>query len=371
LQKRKNAIFPFSKQKRGRTDRYFRLFLRKRKNRIFPFLQTCSAKSRFVLLDVAFSGRNKMKFIAGFVGLAGLLFWLIAFIGLLFPSFFKDKKTGEVPKRLHLFLGGTVAGIVAFVIAGVLMPASETPAVVDKPATAESAPVKEKTIEVSQVKNVLPAEPAPITAVAPSPREEKKFSFTPEEFRKRYNNFALQVDKKFVIRKIDVQKGDVNDTFMLTLGKGIGMVGSVNKKDGLLQSVILTLAGENDGVTPMMVFLATAHALTDGVPKEEISAAVSGMIKEAAEGVEKGVFLEREIGSVQYTMSANRGIGLMFVISPRDEEAVAGKNDAPSAGRIASENRPVGAAFEGKAEVVADRVIKKSFPECRRVMKAT
>ena len=50
-----------------------------------------------------------MSILAGIVGLVGLLCLLVVVVGLISPTFFKDKKTGEVPKRSHLAVGG-VAG---------------------------------------------------------------------------------------------------------------------------------------------------------------------------------------------------------------------------------------------------------------------
>jgi hypothetical protein len=289
-----------------------------------------------------------MGIIAGLVGLAGMLFWLMAFVGLLFPSLFKDKKTGEVPKRLHLFLGGLVAGVIAFVITGVMMPTSETPA--DEPAAADKPVVVSKPVT---------AESAPVEK--PAPRKEKDFPFTAEEFRERYNKFALQVDKKFVIGKIDIQKGEVNDTFTLSLGEGIGMVGTVNKKDGLLKGLILILAGENDGLTPMMVFLSVAHAVTDGAPKEEISAAVLDMVQKAAEGVEKGVSLKRKVGSAEYSMTANRITGLMLAISPLDgNDAVAGKSDASEVEKSASAQKETST---GKANAASTEKLNGCAPD--------
>ena len=95
------------------------------------------------------------------------MFWLMAFVGLLFPSVFKDKKTGEVPKRLHLFLGGLVAGVIAFVITGVMMPASETPA---ESASAEKPAPQKEDIDVSQTENALPVEPQTVAAIEPAPQ---------------------------------------------------------------------------------------------------------------------------------------------------------------------------------------------------------
>ncbi len=63
-----------------------------------------------------------MSVLAGLIVLLGLLFVLVAALGAVAPGIFKDKKTGEVPKRSHLLAGGTVAAMLAFVMATWIAP---------------------------------------------------------------------------------------------------------------------------------------------------------------------------------------------------------------------------------------------------------
>ena len=63
-----------------------------------------------------------MSILAGIIGLVGLLCMLVVVVGLISPSFFKDKNTGEVPKRSHITVGGGAAAFIAFAIAGALAP---------------------------------------------------------------------------------------------------------------------------------------------------------------------------------------------------------------------------------------------------------
>lgn len=90
-----------------------------------------------------------MAVLAGVLALLGLVLSLAALVGLIAPSLFKDKKTGEVPKRLPLFLGGTAAALIALGVASAIAPqpddASEKPS--PAPALVEEAPaVSEKVI---------------------------------------------------------------------------------------------------------------------------------------------------------------------------------------------------------------------------------
>jgi hypothetical protein len=68
-----------------------------------------------------------MSVLAGVLVILGLLFSLVAIVGVIAPSVFKNRQTGEVPKRLKLLLGGTVASFISLAIAGGLMPQSEAP----------------------------------------------------------------------------------------------------------------------------------------------------------------------------------------------------------------------------------------------------
>lgn len=102
-----------------------------------------------------------MSILAGFIGLVGLLCLLVVVVGLISPSFFKDKKTGEVPKRSHLAAGGVAGAFIAFAIAGALAPD-----------TAPAEQVAEKAPSVAQI-NPEQADPAP-AAEKPKTPEPKK-----------------------------------------------------------------------------------------------------------------------------------------------------------------------------------------------------
>jgi len=56
-------------------------------------------------------------------GLLGLLMWGMGFIGAVQPGLFKNRKTGQIPKRLSLFLRGFIVGTLLLLIAGSLSPA--------------------------------------------------------------------------------------------------------------------------------------------------------------------------------------------------------------------------------------------------------
>lgn len=239
-----------------------------------------------------------MSVLAGIVGLVGLLCLLVAAVGLIAPSFFKDKKTGEVPKRLHLLVGGGVAAVIAFVAAGALLPASETPAVAVPATTAKSE---------------HPAD-------APPAKPVKNLGMTPEEFRKAFNGIVVQIDAGYKLAKFDIEKGDVNDTFNRSLGRNVGLMGSVSKQDGKLKELMLIVAGggekTEDMLRPVVMILTASQALNPQVDKGENSKVVMDMTKQALANIDTGKPIERTVGQLQYTASASQLTGLMFAISP-------------------------------------------------------
>lgn len=244
-----------------------------------------------------------MSILAGIVGLVGLLCLLVAAVGLIAPSFFKDKKTGEVPKRSHLAVGGVAGSFIAFAIAGALLPASETPAAAAPETTAKSE---------------HPAGAPP--AKAPEAKPVKNLGMTPEEFRKAFNGIVVQIDAGYKLAKFDIEKGDVNDTFNRSLGRNVGLMGSVSKQDGKLKELMLIIAGggekTEDMLRPVVMILSASQALNPLVDKGENSKVVMDMTKQALANIDTGKPIERTVGQLQYTASASQLTGLMFAISP-------------------------------------------------------
>lgn len=102
-----------------------------------------------------------MSILAGIVGLVGLLCLLVVVVGLISPSFFKDKKTGEVPKRSHIAVGGVAGAFIAFAIAGALAP--------------DAAPAEQVAEKAPTVAQTMPEQAAPAAAAEkPSVPEPKK-----------------------------------------------------------------------------------------------------------------------------------------------------------------------------------------------------
>lgn len=188
----------------------------------------------------------------------------------------------------------------------------------------ENAPANTADSGAKTVEQAAQAAPATdktvIPAIAPSSSKAKEtLGVTPEEFRTSFNNFVSQIDSSYRAPEFEVKSGDVNDVFTHSFAKNVAIVGTVNKSDGSMQSLIVTIAGAGDDIAkPVIVLLSAAHALNPGVPKEEHSKAVLGLIKNAMSTIEAGTSYDETVGDLHYSAFASHYTGLMFTISSKD-----------------------------------------------------
>ncbi|GAB3390332.1 hypothetical protein [Azotobacter armeniacus] len=63
-----------------------------------------------------------MPLLAGILSVLALVLALATIVGVIAPSLFRNRKTGEVPKRLSLLVWGCISVLVAMVLAGSLVP---------------------------------------------------------------------------------------------------------------------------------------------------------------------------------------------------------------------------------------------------------
>jgi alkylhydroperoxidase/carboxymuconolactone decarboxylase family protein YurZ len=147
----------------------------------------------------------------------------------------------------------------------------------------------------------------------------KGLDITPEEFRKSYNTLIGQVDKSWRVAEFDITQGAVNDTFTAKLSESAGMVGTVDKASKKLISVMVIAGGGQDknNMQSIAVVLTTAHVLTQGASKEEISNVVSTLVTDALNGIEKTdtPMQSRVVGNRKLSATASPITGLMFAVS--------------------------------------------------------
>ncbi|WP_349618473.1 hypothetical protein [Azotobacter salinestris] len=85
-----------------------------------------------------------MPLLAGILSALALALALATIAGVIAPSLFRNRKTGEVPRRLSLLVWGCIAVLVAMILAGSLVPpppaAAPTAGTGSNEAASESAP---------------------------------------------------------------------------------------------------------------------------------------------------------------------------------------------------------------------------------------
>jgi hypothetical protein len=234
-----------------------------------------------------------MSILAGLIGLIGFLFLLVAIVGLIAPSVFKDKKTGEVPKRSHFLAGGVAAAGIAFVIAGAIAPSSEspgaaTPTQAEKPAASAAAPQA----------------------------AEKDLGITPAQYAEHFNASMKELGQPFRM-KPKVERGEVNDTFSVQLNDKIAIVGSVAKGSGKVSGVMLMGTGDGtmkSGLDIVTVAVATIAAAFPDLDRKQIGPEVMQLMK-IADADEKHQ-AERTLNGVKMYHLRSDVMGNVFGVEP-------------------------------------------------------
>lgn len=230
-----------------------------------------------------------MSVLTGIVEFLGVVFLLTAGVGLISPSVLRDRKTGEVPKRLEIFLGGIGVAAIAFVIAGFTSPDPEGAAVDGSSKKAE------------------------ITA------PDKSLGMTPEKFRQTFNQQISQIDDSYATAEFKIENGAVHDTFTRSFGKNLAMIGTVSKQSGQMRDLMIVVGGRSEDVVKPMAVLLVAATLVNTEPlKKQVSSSVIEMVRLAVADIETGAPHERTIGDIHYIAAASEMTGLMFSISPRE-----------------------------------------------------
>lgn len=62
-----------------------------------------------------------MAFLSATFAILTIIFLIATILGVFSPALFKNKKTRETPKRLHIFLGGVFLSAIALIITALLV----------------------------------------------------------------------------------------------------------------------------------------------------------------------------------------------------------------------------------------------------------
>lgn len=231
-----------------------------------------------------------MLILTGLAALIGLVFLLIAVLGLIAPALFRNRKTGDTPPRTHLLSGGLLAALIAFGVAGGLYPKAGDGA----------------------------AAPAPVLDPAEAVQSGKGLGMTPEGFRKSFNAIAGEEDPRYAIPRLTISSGEKNDTFTHQFSRQAGIMGAVSKQDGSLEYVMLITSGSktdnSENVRSLAMLLFAAQALNPTVPRDENNQAVIALVKEAVANISSPKPVSQRVGKLEYSATASDVTGLMFSI---------------------------------------------------------
>jgi hypothetical protein len=106
-------------------------------------------------------------------------------------------------------------------------------------ATVAPAPVAPAPVVPAKVATPPPAAKVPeVKEVAPQAvQPPPSLGMSPEEFRLRFNKTSEQVKSKLRIRRLNIEPGQVQDSFKNVFNENLYLTGVVNKEDGSLAEV--------------------------------------------------------------------------------------------------------------------------------------
>lgn len=99
---------------------------------------------------------------------------------------------------------------------------------------------------------------------------------SPEAFKSAFNRSCSKNSFDFEIDEINVQDGEVNNTFQCTINNNVSLVGSVNKADGSVKEI--TMIGKGDGTAKSGADILTMMAVIIGTVDPDLPANGRGEI---------------------------------------------------------------------------------------------
>ncbi|WP_107689055.1 hypothetical protein [Neisseria wadsworthii] len=249
-----------------------------------------------------------MSILASIVLLFSGLFALTAFVGLFAPKLFTDKKTGNIPKRSQLFLGGIVMSVILLVVGLFMMPN-------DNAATAPTATAQTSTTKPTTENTNTPTD---------SPKAEFTFNF--DEYRRNLNKEIKHLGGLKPIPaslKPSGSEKSVNHTANHHLKKGLVMVLSANPETQQMRGITLILAPSE--ITPSEILLAMVSsanvlAAADTSNDKELPGKLTKMIvrtaQKFADNPDDEASETLSLKGVKYSVMVSKYTGVMMFAEP-------------------------------------------------------
>jgi hypothetical protein len=145
----------------------------------------------------------------------------------------------------------------------------------------------------------------------------------PEEFQKGFNAFATENKSSLKINNMKVVEGSVQNTFEYWFSKKIGMIGTINKIDGSLRSVMIV--GQGDGTMESTADLFTIYVFLIAVTNPSLVPDDRGTIMTELGFFDKNNDINNMNKStirngIKYSASYNKDLGLLFSAGDASEK---------------------------------------------------
>ena len=216
---------------------------------------------------------------------------IAAFVGLAKPSAFQFGKQ-TVPNRWKVFGLSLLVSFVSLAIVGVLAPKVEE---------------KAETVAAEKPKTLDSQTETPVVM-------EKDLGVTSEEFLNELNKNLISYDISYLkpIDKLNIESGDVNDTFQIMFTDAVGVVGTLKKTDHKLKELTVVFGGSSESdLVDLTIVLGTMAKIASGKEKapKEILELVTKSIQE------KNKNFTEQIDNIYYKAYTSDETGTLVVLS--------------------------------------------------------
>lgn len=258
---------------------------------------------------------------------------LLAFVALIAVWFviarsMKRKNVHFILRHIFGAVVGTfamVSAVAVFIAAGVIESSSD--AEDEVVATASSDGVNTDTqvhpkpvVEAVQTPGIEQEQPK---AQVASGEQGADLGFTAEEFYARFNNAVAPLDLPFKApAKPTITSGQVKDSFTFMLDDYIGITGSINKHNSMINSLMLTGVGDGTADSGARIILTSAAmfmAATDDLSDSGKKAATDTLLRlfDKQKSSDDNIAKTYRSG-LQFMIASPEGLGTWISVSPAD-----------------------------------------------------
>lgn len=257
--------------------------------------------------------RGETEIMYFFEVLSGLL--LLGFlITIVNPNWLKKKDDKEEPITRKQASIGAVVCLVLFFVFGALNHNSTT--------TTTTAPIS---TQASATATATATSSSPVTTSTPQ-KVPGSLGITPKEFIDRWNQGLANVDSlPLKINNLKIDTGSVQDTFTYMFNDSHGLMGTVNKSDGTIRSIMILASGKDLADSSKAAAVIISWGLLIQTTNPDLTPDQRGAIlqdlgildtKAQLEGINKSVIRN----NVKYNISQDDTTGLTFIASdPMDK----------------------------------------------------